>query len=262
LKTNCSLFEMKKFISVIPTFIKLPLRIGKKIVYLFMYYGKNRWCPVCGKPSRKFLEFGINPRENALCPHCNSLERHRFVWLYFKKKTNLFKDSHKKLLHIAPEKCLEKKFRKLLKRRYLTADLSGSGAMIKMDITNIDYPAESFDVIYCSHVLEHVPDDKKALREFYRVLKSDGFAILIVPLSAGKTFEDLTIRDANERLKKFGHEDHVRSYGPDFIERLKEAGFKVSYTQVSDLFDNKDAEYMGLKGTGMASGDIYHCKKE
>lgn len=131
--------------------------------------------------------------------------------------------------------------------------------MVKMDITNIQYPAEYFDVILCSHVLEHVPDDRKAMREFWRTLKPTGWAILLVPIMAEVTFEDPTIVDPQERLIAFGQEDHVRKYGRDYIDRLREAGFKVTVTTVADIApDQESAQRMGLTAD---SGEIYYCTR-
>jgi ubiquinone/menaquinone biosynthesis C-methylase UbiE len=118
--------------------------------------------------------------------------------------------------------------------------------MVRMDITDIQYPDEYFDVIYCSHVMEHVQDDKKAMREFYRVLKSGGWAILLVPITADKTSENSSVVDPSERLRIFGQEDHVRRYGTDYLDRLEGAGFEVKINCVSDLFEMNDIERMGI----------------
>jgi SAM-dependent methyltransferase len=229
-----------------------------KPVFVIFYHGKSRWCPVCGKNSRKFRKFGNIKREDAYCLYCGALERHRFVWLYFTRMTDIFDGKSKKVLHIAPEPCLESKLRNNLGENYLTADLLNLQAMVKMDITNIQYPAEYFDVIYCSHVLEHVPDDRKAMREFYRVLKQNGWAILLVPITADRTVENPAIVDPTERLRIYGQEDHVRRYGPDFVERLRGVGFLVKTNRVADYFDSEDIVRMGLTS---ASGDIYYCTK-
>ena len=177
------------------------------------YYGKGRFCPICGRSSRRFRKFGVIPRDDAQCPHCGSLERHRLLWIYVSRETNLFDGTPKKMLHFAPELCLQSMFKKRLGDNYLTADLFDPHAMIKMDITNIEYPDQSFDVIYCSHVLEHVLDDRKAMREFFRVLKKDGWAILLVPDGSKTTFEDPSIIEPEERLKAFSwfSERQVRS---------------------------------------------------
>ena len=244
---------------MLPGRIKQPLRHLRNTLRRIPYYGKGRWCPVCGRSSRRFRRFGIVPREDAQCPYCGSLERHRLVWLFIEKKTNLFDGVPKKMLHVAPESCLEPKFKEYLGDNYLTADLYNPSAMVKMDITDIQYPDQSFDVIYCSHVLEHVQDDKRAMREFFRVLKNSGWAILLVPITSGQTIEDPSIIDPKERLKVFGQEDHVRRYGPNYVDRLREAGFKIEITKVRDLVnDEKEIIEMGLTP---ASGEIYYCTK-
>ena len=250
---------MKAVASRLPKWAKKPLRRFRDVIRdMPYYYGKGRICPVCGKSSRKFHQFGIIPREDAQCAHCGALERHRFLWLFLQQKTNIFDDTPKKMLHVSPEPCLDSRFKKQLNGDYLTADLFSSNAMVKMNITDIQYPDQSFDVIYCSHVLEHVHDDKKAIMEFFRVLKKDGWAILLVPITSEKTFEDSSIVDPKERLKVFGQEDHVRRYGPDYIDRLRCASFNVEVFKVSDLVDRNDAVKRGLTS---ASGDIFYCTK-
>ncbi|MBN1646413.1 MAG: methyltransferase domain-containing protein [Spirochaetales bacterium] len=181
------------------------------------------------------------------------------MWLFLREKTDLFDSNTKQILHVAPEPCFEPRFKTQLGKGYLTADLFNPRAMVKMDISNISYPDESFDVIYCSHVLEHVPDDRKAISEFFRVLKKDGWAILLVPIGAEKTFEDPSITDPAERLKAFGQEDHVRLYGPDYIDRLREAGFRVKVYSVKDLDSRPDVVKTGLASS---TGDIFYCTKQ
>ena len=198
------------------------------------------------------------PREDAECVHCGSLERHRFVWLFMSRRTDLFDRAPMKMLHVAPEPCLESRLKERLGENYLTADLSNPRAMVKMDISDIRYPDQSFDVIYCSHVLEHVEDDIRAMKEFHRVLKNDGWAILLVPITRDKTFEDPSITDPRERLEVFGQEDHVRRYGADYVDRLREAGFSVEVTRVSDLVPTDEAVRMALTPTDRR---IFYCTK-
>jgi ubiquinone/menaquinone biosynthesis C-methylase UbiE len=162
------------------------------------------------------------------------------------------------MLHVAPERTFENLLQSHLGSGYLTADLYKSSAMIRMDITDIDYADDTFDVIYCSHVLEHIPDDRRAIRELHRVLKSDGWAILQVPITADITFEDPSITEPTDRLRLFGNKDHVRKYGPDFVEMLKEAGFKVKVITASDFLTEEET---GLMGITEAAGDIYYCTK-
>jgi ubiquinone/menaquinone biosynthesis C-methylase UbiE len=162
------------------------------------------------------------------------------------------------MLHVAPEQAFENLLKHHLDSGYLTADLHKSGAMVRMDITDIEYADDTFDVIYCSHVLEHIPDDRQAIRELLRVLKSDGWAVLLVPITADKTFEDPSVTEPTDRLRLFGNKDHVRKYGPDFVERLKEGGFRVKVITASDFLTEQET---GLMGITEAAGDIYYCTK-
>ena len=162
------------------------------------------------------------------------------------------------MLHVAPEAIFEGLLRMQLGKNYLTADLYNPSAMVKMDITDIRYPDESFDVIYCSHVLEHVPDDKKAMREFRRVLKPSGWAMLLVPIVCEQTFEDPSITDPAKRAKLFGQEDHVRNYGRDYVDRLREAGFEVTVMLPEDFMTEEEIVRMGIT---KVAGEIYLCNK-
>lgn len=249
---------MRILLSKLPERAKAPLRRIRNVIRALPYHGNARYCPVCGKSSSQFRPFGIVPREDAQCVHCSALERHRLVWLFFQNKSDLFDGKAKTMLHVAPESCFESMLKARLGNNYLTADLLNPLAMVKMDICDIQYPNNTFDVIYCSHVLEHVPDDKKAMREFYRVLKTNGWAILNVPIISEKTFEDSSIVDPKERLRVFGQEDHVRSYGPDYVDRLRDSGFAVEIIKVSDLAGDDESVRMGLTP---ASGEIYYCTK-
>ena len=174
------------------------------------------------------MPHGIIKRANAECPYCHSLERHRLQWIYMKDKTNLFK---KKLsiLHFAPEAAFSSKLLSLKNINYLSCDLYDKKVMLKADITNLPFKDNSFDVVLCNHVLEHIVNDSLAMSEVFRILKKDGWAILQVPIDYKRkfTFEDPTVVSPSERLKLFGQEDHVRIYGSDYKDKLKTAGFKV-----------------------------------
>ena len=167
------------------------------------YAGNARTCPICGKSARRFLPYGTIQRPDARCPFCDSIERHRFFWLYLQRRTDLLTNPPKKALHIAPEQSLERKLRPLFGDGYLTADLLEPNVDMKMDIMDIPFPDGTFDFIYCSHVLEHVPDDRKAMREFYRLLTPNGIAVLPVPIAVEVTDEDPSITDPKERLRRF-----------------------------------------------------------
>lgn len=200
-----------------------------KILQVF-YLGNRVECPVCKARFRKFLPYGRKPpRENALCPNCLSLERHRLLWLYLQERTSFF-SARLKFLHIAPEICFIHRFEKFENLDYVTADLESPLARIKMDIHQIPFENDTFDVVMCNHVLEHVEDDIHAMKEIFRVLKPDGWAILQVPFmgkNLKSTYEDPEVRTSARREKVYGQRDHVRIYGKDFPDRLRKAGFRV-----------------------------------
>jgi len=198
-------------------------------VLAFILRGDRYTDPIDGRSYRKFLPYGYEVvRENVLAPGTLSLERHRLCWLYLTRKTDLFVKPQK-LLHFAPEQAFLKRFKKLEHLDYTTTDLNSPIADVKADICDLPFDDESFDFIICNHVLEHIPDDTKALSELFRVLRTDGTAILQVPYKASldQTLEDPSITDPAERQKIFGQYDHVRLYGLDYFDKLSDAGFKV-----------------------------------
>ncbi len=209
--------------------------------------GGKYYCPVCESNVRRFDPAGDPPRANARCPVCGSLERPRLDWQLLTKRTDLFDGSPKTMLHVAPEKFLEARFRRIKNLDYRSADLNSSKAMVQMDITNINYPDNTFSVIYCSHVLEHIPNDRKAMAELHRVLKQDGWAVLQVPITAEKTYEDPAITEPEERKKHFGQWDHVRRCGPDYIDRMISAGFVAESLSAIDLVKESDCATMGFE---------------
>jgi SAM-dependent methyltransferase len=187
--------------------------------------------PIDGKSFRKFLPYGYGKqRENALSPSTLSLERHRLMWLFLKDETDFFTSkSRLKTLHIAPEQCFLDIFRKQKNLDYLTSDLESPIADVKADICDLPFADNSFDVVFCNHVLEHISDDTKAMQELFRVMKKGGFGIFQIPqdITRETTFEDNSITDKKERAKIFGQYDHVRIYGKDYFNKLRSVGFKV-----------------------------------
>jgi ubiquinone/menaquinone biosynthesis C-methylase UbiE len=172
--------------------------------------------------------------------------------------TNIFDRTEKKILHVAAEPCFESSFRKVFGGGYITADLYNPDAMVKMDITDIQYPDESFDIVICNHVLEHVTDDRKAMAESYRILKRNGWAVLLVPVAdMENTYEDFSINTKAGRLIAFGHGDHVRKYGKDYIDRLKSVGFKVTVTKAEKLANYDEIKKMCLN----ENMEIFYCTK-
>jgi SAM-dependent methyltransferase len=240
--------------SIIP---RRPRQLLARSVRRLRHVGLARYCPCCKSRLRRFKDFGVIPRPEALCPVCGSLERHRLMYLYMTKKTDLFSGKPKKMLHVAPEAQLSRLFQEAECIDYLSADLSSATAMVKMDITDIHYADDSFDVIYCSHVLEHVPDDMGAMRELYRVLKPGGWAILQVPISVDTTFEDPTVTSPDAREKLFGQSDHVRRYGSDYADRLAAAGFSISIDGFVRTLSEQEISRFGLT----RSEDVYFCRK-
>lgn len=213
--------------------------------------GNNFTDPIDGKSFKKFLPYGYeNPRENVLSPSTLSLERHRLLWLYLKNETNFFSEPLK-LLHFAPEQAFYKRFKKLDHIEYTTTDLNSPLADVKADICNLPFADDSFDVILCNHVLEHIPDDTKAMQELYRVLKPSGWGIFQIPqdLKRDTTFEDDSITDKKERAKIFGQYDHVRIYGRDYFNKLRSIGFTVEEVDFTKSLPAEEVEkYRLAKG--------------
>lgn len=224
------------------------LNLGKQFTGLF-YYGNKMECPVCGRKARKFMPYGVIKRENAMCPHCFSLERHRLMWLYLQRETDLF-SANPKLLHVAPEKCFIKQLEKLLGDNYITADLDSPLAKVKMNIQDIRFPDGEFGVIFCNHVLEHVDDDRQAMREMHRVMKPGGWGIMLAPINPKrtKTYEDPSVTTKEGREKAFGQWDHVREYGLDYPDRLRESGFAVEAVDYAKNFTPEESAYHSLGG--------------
>lgn len=193
------------------------------------YRGDRYTDPIDGKSFKSFLPYGYGiVRENVLSPSTLSLERHRLLWLYLNRETDLL-TRPQSLLHFAPEQCFYKRFRESETITYTTTDLLSPLADVKADICNLPFEDNSYDFILCNHVLEHIPDDETAMKELYRVLKPGGKAILQIPLENDRdiTFEDDSITDKEERARIFGQYDHVRVYGMDYFDRLRSIGFQV-----------------------------------
>ncbi|MFC3415838.1 class I SAM-dependent methyltransferase [Algoriphagus hitonicola] len=232
---------MKRIISFVIRFIPRPIlqRVSPVIMHFFKLTlrGSAVHCPVCDHSYQNFLPYGRISRENALCPNCLSLERHRLMWLFLKEETEFF-TAKLKVLHVAPEHCFIDRFEKLPNLEYITADIESPLAKVKMDIHQIPFPENTFDVVFCNHVLEHVKDDIQACQEINRVLKSNGWGILQSPVyPIEKTIEDKTITDPRERERLFGQRDHVRKFGKDYAKRLSTSGLNVEENQLVKRID-------------------------
>ncbi|MHC5033688.1 MAG: glycosyltransferase, partial [Planctomycetota bacterium] len=221
------------------------------------HFGFSRYCPICESRLRRFRPYGIVPRLEALCPVCGSLERHRVAWLYLRSKTDLFDGRAKSVLHIGPESAIASRLSGAPGIRYLSVDLSSPLAMVRMDITDLALPDRSFDVVCCSHVLEHVPEDRKALAEVHRVLKPGGWALIQVPLYGEETVEAPGMSDPGERARAFDQHDHFRKYGRDIMERLMEAGLSATLDESMARLSVQRRRRMGLR-----HASLFVCRKQ
>ncbi len=241
----------KLILNIIPRPLLIRLSYLARPILSFFLRGKKYTDPIDGKSFRSFLPYGyVKQRPNILSPSTLSLERHRLLWLYLKNETIFFSENLK-VLHFAPEQCFLKRFRKLKHIDYTTTDLLSPIADVKADICNLPFENNSYDVILCNHVLEHIPDDTKAMQELYRVLKPSGWGIFQIPqdLNRKTTFEDNTITDKSERAEIFGQYDHVRIYGRDYFDKLRSVGFKVEEVDyTSTLSEANIDKYRLAKG--------------
>lgn len=220
---------MKGLLNLVPRPWLITLSIWFRPLIKWYFKGNRFTDPIDGSSYRKFLHYGYKvSRPNALCPGTLSLERHRLLWLYLQRKTTLL-ENKLKVLHIAPEQVFYSRFKRFNHWDYTTTDLYSPLADVKADICDLPFKDGTFDLILCNHVLEHIPDDLKAMEELYRVLKKGGTLIAQVPLEAERstTFEDNNITDKAKRTEIFGQYDHVRIYGIDYYRRLESVGFKT-----------------------------------
>jgi len=203
-------------------------------------------CPCCGG---RFAEFAPLVADDRMCWRCGSLERHRLLAIWLARNPELLEGAHE-ILHVAPEPAL----RPLLEaaaRRYVSGDLGREFGELALDVTALPFDDASFDAIVCNHVLEHVVDDRTAMGELRRVLRSGGWALLLVPdAEAGHTDEDPAVTDPVERAVRFGQHDHVRRYGLDYLERLSAAGFHPERIDLGPQLTEEETERMRLRKFG------------
>jgi SAM-dependent methyltransferase len=217
----------------------------------------SRYCPVCRHWSEFFIPHGVVPRPDAECPSCGSVERHRMIWTYFVRHSKLFDGTPKQMLHIAPEALYAQRLNRVARLTYISGDLASRIAMTRLDVTALPFPDNTFDVVYCGHVLEHVRNDIQAMDELFRVLRPNGWAVIQVPITVPRTIETIVTDDPQERIKHYGHPDHVRRYGPDYILRLESAGFEVESINATAFINNDDLTLMAIR----ADGRIFRCTK-
>tara|TARA_B100000809_G_scaffold252838_2_gene288065 strand:- start:54274 stop:55038 length:765 start_codon:yes stop_codon:yes gene_type:complete len=240
----------KTILNTIPRPLLIKASYWARPFVSFYLRGNTYTDPIDGKSFRKFLPYGYEvQRENVLAPGTLSLERHRLLWLYL-QSTDFFTNS-KKVLHVAPEQCFYKLFRAQNNLEYLTTDLYSPLADVRADICDLPFENDSYDIIFCNHVLEHIIDDQKAMQELYRVLKPGGKGIFQIPqeLNRGTTYEDFSITSPEKRKMHFGQYDHVRIYGKDYFDKLRNVGFKVEELNAHDIANTTEVEKYRLSAT-------------
>lgn len=224
-----------------------------------LFVGQKYVCPCCGRKLRAFTRGGVSLRVRPLgyCPRCNSKARHRRIWLFLEHKTNLFTD-RLHLLYVSPNYSFSRRFARMPNLSYVGLDYRDRlNTHIKANPAATPLCSNTFDAIVCVHVLEHLQDDRQAIRELYRVLKPGGWAVISVPIRLDqKTFEDPTITSPAERERAFGETVHVRFYGYDLIDRLKGGGFQVR------LYPGKDIEQPIREKYALRDDEnIFYCSK-
>jgi SAM-dependent methyltransferase len=238
----------------------------KSTVKLVLHKGDTYVCPFCNYSSRDLCPIGVDTpvlvekqvvgggRRFGGCYKCGSTDRERLLYIYLKEKMRIFDTGKdKSILHVAPELNLSKKMLEFGFKKYVCGDLYTDGYSYPKYVQNINllhlpFNDNSFDLVICNHVLEHIPTDQVAMKEISRVMKTGGKAILQVPISKNteKTFEDFSVTEPKQRELVFGQFDHVRIYGQDYSKRLEECGFKVTRVNISAEFAkyglNKDED--------------------
>ena len=223
------------------------------------YAGRRFHCPVCDSWVRDLLPFGLPPRPHAMCPVCESVERHRLYWLYYQRRTDLLAPGPpRRFLHFAPEMGLQKNLRKLPCLRHVALDFVSPFVAIRADLCCLPLADSCAQIVHCSHVLEHVADDRAAMAELYRVMEPGGWGLIQVPVwSDDPTFEDPSIIEPAERERVYGQHDHVRIYGPDVLDRLRAAGLHVTIVPASQFLTPDECERYAIS----PSEEIFHCHR-
>lgn len=209
-------------------------------IYALLYFGKKHECNICRKNFRKFIDLS---NKGLMCPNCGSLDRNRRLWHLLKHQNTI----SGRLLHFSPSRCLYRNLKKEHEIDYYSTNIDNDFfADYNFDITNINQPDNNFDTIICYHILEHIIDDEQAMKELYRVLKSDGTVYIQTPFKDGDIYEDFSIISKSDRLEHFGQEDHVRVYSIKGLKkRLSNVGFSVK--ELSFHHKDETAKKLGFR---------------
>jgi SAM-dependent methyltransferase len=219
----------------------LANRVQRRVERSVYRYGNSVECPYCKWTGWRFLSAGLYRRPNRLCPGCASLERYRMVPLVLARE---LRQPRPRVLELAPKECLTKYCRDQ-GWRYASSDLSSPTAMVRGDLRAMPFASDSFDAIVCFHVLEHIHDDAPSFREIGRMLKPDGFGLLCVPLQGQVTQEGAP---PSEWERLYGQDDHVRMYGMDIEQRMRDAGLQVQRIDTLSYFTAADLDRYALRG--------------
>lgn len=212
------------------------VRLGLLSRYQRKIYGLGHQveCCYCNWTGLKFLSAGDRQAGNRLCPGCGSLERYRALCLYLKEHTNILV-APTTILDVATKPCFSMFCQSLSNVRYVSSDLLTEAAMVFSDLTQMGMASASFDIITCMHVMEHIPNDVEAFGEIARLLKPNGFAIVVVPLKGEETFEDPDAGPGDYK-RLYGQYDHVRYYGMDIADRIRSVGLNVEVIDLLKLY--------------------------
>lgn len=231
------------------------------------HQGDQVYCSMCESHFSSFSPYGVEKRDNARCVNCNSLERHRLLWKFLNEKTDLNKNKGAKMLHFAPQRWYLNAFAHNPNIDYTPCDINPETyeyyditKINQVDVLDIPFEDNSFDIVICNHVLEHVDDDKIAMKELFRVMKKGGWGVFQVPINYDleTTYEDKSITDPKGREKAFGQYDHQRMYGRDYKDRLKSAGFDVTEDDYVNQFSDEELKRFGF----LKNEFIYYCQKK
>jgi SAM-dependent methyltransferase len=220
---------------LIPERLIIRNEVFIRAIYYQFYRGNKFQCNVCSKKLRKFVTLH---HSDLICPACGSLARNRRLWSIL---TSGYLKEGIQVLDFSPSRSIYRKLKKYNGIDYIPSDFAGEFLSDKYyNITNVGVPDNSFDLVICYHVLEHIEDDRKAMKELFRILKKGGSCIIQTPYKKGDIYEDSSITSPVERIKHFGQSDHVRIYSVEGLaERLTLVGFTTEIKEFHEETANR-----------------------